>query len=105
MDAFVVEVDPTDPNVLTVSGELDIAVADEFLDKARGALSTATATLVIDVDKVTFIDSTGLGALVRLREEALEHGKTIQLARVPRQVGRVLDVTGLSEMFPDSSDG
>ena len=105
MDAFVVEADPAHPDVLTASGELDIAAADEFLDRARAALNAAGTALVLDFGGVTFIDSTGLGALVRLREEALELGKTLELTQVPRQVNRVLDLTGLSERFPDRSDG
>jgi anti-anti-sigma factor len=60
--------------------------------------------LVIDFGGVTFVDSTGLGALVRIRNEAERHGKRVDLVGVRREVRRVLELTGLSELFPDQAD-
>src|SRR3954469_25185411 len=92
---------PDDPRVLAVSGELDLAAVDEFLDQARGAIDGPV--LQLDCSGLTFIDSTGLGALVRLREEARGRGTDVQLTRVPAQVSRILDITGLTEIFPTDS--
>jgi anti-anti-sigma factor len=94
----------TDGRGLLVSGELDIAVADEFLDKARAALGAAESVLEIEFSGVTFVDSTGLGALVRLREEALAAGKEVRLVNVPRQAARVLELTGLTDLFGELPD-
>lgn len=76
-------------------------MADRFLETARAALAEACTTLELDVGAVTFLDSTGIGALVRLRQEALAAGKAVVLTHAPRQVIRVLDLTGLSEVFLD----
>jgi anti-anti-sigma factor len=102
MSEFTAEPHPEDPRVLMLSGELDLAAVDEFLEHARAALGPASV-LELDLSGVTFVDSTGLGALVRLREEARAGGSDVVLAQVPRQVARILDITGLSEIFPDDA--
>ena len=101
MTEFVVESSPEQPGVLVVSGELDIATVDELVAGARAALDSGTSVLRIDVSGVTFVDSTGLGALVRLRNEAEQHGRRLDLVGVRPELRRVLDLTGLSEIFPD----
>ena len=98
MSEFAAELHPEDPHVLVVSGELDLAAVDQFLDRARAGLDGQVLTL--DFAGVTFVDSTGLGALVRLREEARAGGGDVVLTHVPRQVVRILEITGLSEVFP-----
>jgi anti-anti-sigma factor len=104
MADFVVETRAGDPGVLVVSGELDIATVDQLATEARTALDSATSVLVLDFSGVTFVDSTGLGALVRIRNEAERHGKRVDLVGVRREVRRVLELTGLSELFPDQTD-
>lgn len=102
MDDFVVETRAD--GVLVVSGELDIATVDELSAAARTALETTASTLVLDFGGVTFVDSTGLGALVRLRKEAEQRGLRLRLEGVRPEVRRVLDLTGLSEIFPDEAE-
>jgi len=104
MAEFVVETGRGEAGVLAVSGELDIATVDQFLAQARAALEAASGVLVVDFGGVTFVDSTGLSSLVRLRNEARRNGKDVDLVRVRQEVRRVLDVTGLSELFPDKTD-
>jgi anti-sigma B factor antagonist len=101
MTGFSADLDAQDPGVLKLSGELDIAVVDTFLQQAQAALVEAERVLVIDVEDVSFIDSTGLGALVRLREHAHASGKDVTLAHIPRQMSRILQLTGLTELFDD----
>lgn len=105
MNQFVAEVHPEAPHVLMLSGELDLAAVDRFLEPARAALRDAGTELEIDFADVTFIDSTGLGALVRLREEATGAGKSVRISHPGRQVVRILELTGLSEVFLDQPGG
>jgi anti-sigma B factor antagonist len=105
MTGFSAHLDPEHAHVLKLSGELDIAAVDTFLEQARAAVAEADPVLVIDAGDVTFIDSTGLGALVRLREHAHATGKDIALAHIPRQMSRILELTGLSRLFDDLPEG
>ncbi|MFL6105658.1 MAG: STAS domain-containing protein [Marmoricola sp.] len=84
---------------VSVAGEVDIATVDEFLDAASCCLDSGGTNVVIDLGGVTFIDSSGLGALVRIRNLARERGADVTLDRVPDAVARLLEVTGLAAAF------
>jgi len=85
-------------DLLSVSGEVDIASVDDFLAAARSRLENAPV-LEIDLGSVSFIDSSGLGALVRLHKESEEAGKELRLANVPGSMRRLLEITGLDDLF------
>lgn len=84
--------------VIRTVGELDIAAADVFIDVVRASLSRC-AIVELDLGDVTFIDSTGLGALVRLRKEAEAKDASLYLTQVSAATDRLLRLTGLSEVF------
>ena len=84
---------------LAVSGEVDIATVDQFLHEAIACLDDAADACEIDLGGVTFIDSSGLGALVRIRKAAHDRGKQVVLVNVPASVSRLFEVTGLAEAF------
>ena len=86
-------------STLHVAGEIDLAVADDLRQAGLSCLDSNDPGLRIDLSDVTFIDSTGLGALVSLRTVAREHGKTLHLVNVPPEVRRMLELTGLTDTF------
>jgi anti-anti-sigma factor len=96
---------------LEVSGEVDLAVADELHEAAMGVLDDAdVTTLRVDMTGVTFLDSSGLGALVRARRDAAERGVSVVLVNPTSTVRKVLTITGLDDAFevevqPDERDG
>ena len=85
--------------VVTVRGDIDLASAPEFETTLRTALESSPSSITIDLDGLTFIDSSGLRVLVSLSKEAQSRGATLGLRNVPRHARRVLDITGLSEWF------
>jgi anti-sigma B factor antagonist/stage II sporulation protein AA (anti-sigma F factor antagonist) len=88
--------------VLEVSGEVDLETADQLRDAGINALSPYAGTLRIDLAGVTFIDSTGLAALVQIRNHAgAAHHVVIQNARP--NVQRILEITGLDKVFAGRS--
>ena len=55
---------------------------------------------MLDLEALTFIDSSGLRVLVALDERrARSQGATLALRNIPRHARRVLDLTGLSDWF------
>ncbi len=107
MAAFHAQLGPLDNRrrQLTLSGELDLATAPTLVDLGLEALARpGTSVLAIDVGEVTFIDSTALGALVRLRNAALAGAKRVELVTVPDRVQRLLELTGLSDVFAAEAD-
>jgi anti-sigma B factor antagonist len=84
--------------VLGVAGEIDMASADEFRDRLLACLERSDS-LEVDMAGVTFIDSSGLAALVRLRTDAEIAGKDVALVRVSSSTARLLELTGLQGLF------
>jgi anti-sigma B factor antagonist len=82
--------------VLTLAGELDLAALPAFAEAV--AACADSGGLILDLAEVTFMDSTGVSALVKLRQR-LGPGETLVLRNVPRQSQRVLELTGLLDVF------
>jgi len=90
--------------VVTVSGDVDLANASELEPSILRALEAAPGPIVVDLEALTFIDSSGLRALVSASREARSRGASLQLRNVPRHAQRVLDISGLADWFDRSAD-
>jgi len=99
MDAFscVVEYEH-DAAWVEVSGDLDISTAAELMEALDAALSEARL-VVVDLSRLTFIDCTGIGALVAVHNRARRSQGELVLSSVSTQVSRLLDITGTSARF------
>lgn len=84
--------------VVRPEGELDLAAVEEFIGIVRGSLDRCTM-VEIDLGAITFIDSSGLGALVRLRKEAEENDASLYLTKISSGTDRLLRITGLIDFF------
>jgi anti-anti-sigma factor len=86
--------------VLAVSGELDLSTV-AVLETAFHELvpPPPIPELVLDLSAVRFVDSSGLGALLRLRAEQLAGGGSFTIAAIAPGPARVVDIAGLSETF------
>lgn len=91
---------------LGVAGDVDLDVANQLATMGLLSLNnTAATSLVIDLGEVTFMDSTGLGALVTIRNAAAGRAKGLSLRAVPERIHELLAITGLDKVFAvDSSD-
>ncbi|HJQ41930.1 MAG TPA: STAS domain-containing protein [Jatrophihabitantaceae bacterium] len=84
-----------------IGGDVGLEVADQLKSAGIDAVRTSDRPrVVIDLGDVTFLDSSGLGALVTIRTEAIDAGKDVRLRNVPPRVARVLAITGLTDAFP-----
>jgi anti-sigma B factor antagonist len=85
---------------LMVTGEIDVHSADDVAALGMLNLTEPKVTeLVVDLAGVTFIDSTGLGALVRIRNIALEFNKEVILRDPSPRVQKLFKLTGLDRLF------
>lgn len=86
--------------VIRISGDVDIATAPELSDHVRKLLrDPGLCSLRLDVRDVTFIDSTGLGALVAARNASEARGVRLELLSPSEPVLRLLRLTSLDEVF------
>jgi anti-anti-sigma factor len=84
---------------IVLEGELD---QDEVLQlKAAfdGAVKRAKGDVVVDLGKVTFIGTLGIGLIVSTREQLEERGLTLKLANVPASIEKTFKVMSLTEVF------
>lgn len=82
--------------VVGVAGELDVATAPALRDVVLGLLNRGVDHLVIDLRGVTFVDSTGVGSLLRIHHRQGLLGGTVHFVADQPSVLRVLDVMQLT---------
>jgi anti-sigma B factor antagonist len=86
--------------VVSVEGEIDFSNADELAVCARAAVAEWSPPLVrVDLRGATFFDSTGLGALIESYRVTVEAGSRFLVVNPTHAFRRVLDVTGLRDLF------
>lgn len=88
-----------DRAVVRVSGEIDLDTASQLNDHALQAMREHGPHLVLDLGRVTFMDSTGLKVLLAVHRRAELSGGSLGLVGVTRPVMKVLTVTGLTSTF------
>ena len=85
--------------VLTVVGEVDVATAPRLRERLLQLVSHGNHHLVVDLDGVDFLDSTGLGVLVgALKRVRTNDGELTLVCTQPRLL-KVFDITGLDRVF------
>jgi anti-sigma B factor antagonist len=85
--------------VVEVGGEVELHSASQLRDELLRAGEAEHPCVVVDLSRVTFIDSTGLGVLVGALKRVREKG-ALSLVCPQRQVRRVFEITGLTKVFP-----
>lgn len=83
--------------VLKISGEVDLARLQELEDLVA-ANSAQFSNMVFDLTDVTFMDSTGLGWLIRSRDLLLGQGRLCSVV-VPDALDRLFGAAGLTDYF------
>jgi anti-anti-sigma factor len=87
--------------LITVAGEVDYAsVAGLRLRLFR--LATTGRPLVADLDRVSFIDAAGLGALAAAARQATAHGASLRVVCARARIRWLFHVTGLDQAIPSA---
>jgi len=97
---LVISVDDRSPAaVVSVAGELDLTTAPELLQALTRLVDDGRRYLIVDLARLEFCDSSGLSVLVRVKNRLDEVGGEVALAAPTPIVERVLEVSGLAEVF------
>jgi anti-anti-sigma factor len=83
--------------ILRLDGELDMANTPRLQDAIENAALDTGAMVVLDLQQLQFIDSTGLRAILSARVRSQERGQELAITPGSQQVQRLLSVTGVSE--------
>jgi anti-sigma B factor antagonist len=84
--------------VVSLAGELDLYNAEDVRSALRDALAGDPAVLVVDLEQVSFIDSTALGVLIEAFSMMADR-RGFRLAAPGLEVTRALEVSGLDRHF------
>ncbi|WP_405550499.1 STAS domain-containing protein [Streptomyces sp. NBC_01171] len=85
--------------VLHVAGDLDYAQAIALREQVESFALSPGQNLVIDLSDLEYCDSTGLTVLLAARQRAQTAGADMALAAVPADTLRILNITGLDQIF------
>jgi len=86
--------------ILALSGELDMASAESLERALDGDAVTGETMVVLDLQQLQFIDSTGLRIILMALERCQERGQKFAITPGSPQVQRLLSVTGVAEHLP-----
>jgi anti-sigma B factor antagonist len=84
--------------VVSLAGELDLYNAEEVRSALLDASAGEPVLLVVDLEEVTFIDSTALGVLIEARSRMADR-RGFRLAAPGLETRRALEISGLDRHF------
>ena len=87
-----------DVATVRLHGEIDVVNVDQVRVALVEALETDPATVVVDLAELSFIDSTGLGAIIYGFQRARDRGVGFELAHPSRGVRQILVLSGVLEV-------
>lgn len=88
-----------DEAVISVIGELDFSTAPRLREQILELLKGSTSNLVIDVSRLDFVDSSGLGVLVAAMKRMRERKGRLMLRSPSANTSKVLQVSGLDKLL------
>ena len=94
---FVPAVDGS--SIIAASGEIDVATAPDLTAALDLMIDRGATAISVDMEHVTFIDSSGLGALVTALKRAQQTDATLTLVNLSGSARKVFEITGLLETF------
>ena len=86
--------------VVEVAGEIDVYTAPKLREAFIDLVPQGSYQLVIDMEQVEFLDSTGLGVLVGGMKRVRAHDGTLRLVCAQERILKIFRVTGLTKVFP-----
>ena len=103
---FGIEVLPAPDGILLLhlEGELDVATTPRFRSDVRKGLEAGVRAIVLDMEGVSFMDSSMLKELLRASVELDRYETRLVLAGIPPAVRRVFDLTRTAELFTLADD-
>jgi anti-sigma B factor antagonist len=90
---------PERVTVLAPTGRLDHVSAPALQERVKRLVEAGDLHIVLDLDGVSFVDSTGLGALVAGLKRARQEGGDLRIARPNQQVRLLLEMTSLNRVL------
>ena len=85
--------------IVAVGGEIDVYTAPKLRDQITELVSGGSYNIVIDLEAVEFLDSTGLGVLVGGLKKVRAHDGSLDLVCTQERLLKIFRITGLAKVF------
>jgi anti-sigma B factor antagonist len=89
-----------DRTVVSVGGEIDVYTAPKLREQLVDLVNAGQYHLVVDMEDVEFLDSTGLGVLVGGLKRVRAHEGSLRLVCTQERILKIFRITGLTKVFP-----
>jgi anti-sigma B factor antagonist len=90
--------------VVEAAGEIDVYTAPKLREQLTQLVDTGQHDIVVDMQKVEFLDSTGLGVLVGGLKRVRQHDGSLRLVCAQERILKIFRITGLTTVFPIYDD-
>ena len=87
------------PNVLPLEGEIDLHVSPNVASSLRAIIESKPMRVVVDLSKVTYIDSSGLAVLIEGMQNVETYGGKFVLAGLQENVRPIFEIARLDQVF------
>jgi len=94
-----VHAEPPGFTVIEVGGEIDVYTAPKLRERIVSLVESGSYQLIVDMESVEFLDSTGLGVLVGGLKRVRAHEGFIDLVCTQSRILRIFRITGLNRVF------
>jgi anti-sigma B factor antagonist len=86
--------------IVDVKGEIDVYTAPKLREKLIELVSEGSYDVVVNLEGVDFLDSTGLGVLVGALKRVKAHEGSLALVCTQDKILKIFKITGLTKVFP-----
>lgn len=104
MELEITSVQLNDVCTLTLKGEVDVYTAPRLKQELVSQIEDGCSNLVVDMQQVGFIDSSGLGVLVSALRRAREREGAVRVVCSRENILKIFRITGLDKVFPIFTD-
>jgi anti-sigma B factor antagonist len=87
------------PNILPLAGEIDLHVSPSVAESLGLLIAKKTKHVIVDFTRVTYVDSSGLAALIEGMQKVQQYGGRFGLAGVREDVKHIFDIARLDQVF------
>lgn len=90
---------PESKNVLPLEGEIDLHVSPRVAEKFAEIIKSKPSRVVVDLSRVTYIDSSGLAVLISAMQDVEDYGGRFAVAGLQENVKTIFETSRLDKVF------
>jgi len=99
LDIKIVTKEVKKAHIIEVQGEIDVYTSPRVKETINELIEKEQYNLIINLEDVRYIDSTGLGVLIGALKKVREHNGSINLICTNPQIKKIFNITGLVKIF------